>query len=130
MADERFNYLTVTENASLKLAAEPIDRAFPGSVGIYHVGSSLSRADYRDVDVRLILRNEEFERLFGTGDKHPATLDLWFLICWAISEWMQKRTGLPVDFQIQSVATAKAQRNGGLSNALFFGYPPVPAGEG
>lgn len=116
----KVNYLTVSENAALKLACEPINRAFGGGYGIYHVGSSITRHDYRDVDVRLILDDAEFERLFGTGKKSPSTLDLWFLMCWAISEWMKHRTGLPVDFQIQSMAMANTPENDGPRNGLFF----------
>lgn len=121
----RVNYLTVSENASLKLAAEPIDKAFPDSLGIYHVGSSCTRKDYRDVDVRLILPDEEFERLFGKVKPTPARLNLWFLVCWALSEWMQKRTGLPIDFQIQSQAMANVpDHKGHPRNALFFDNSP------
>jgi len=116
----RVNFLTVSEFAALKLAAEPIDRAFPGSYGIYHVGSSIERHDYRDVDVRLIMADEDFERLFGTRKKSPSRLDLWFLFCWALSEWMQRRTGLPIDFQIQSQEMANSPENKGPRNALFF----------
>lgn len=32
----------------------------------FHVGSSLKTKDWRDVDVRLILDDEDFERRFGT----------------------------------------------------------------
>lgn len=121
----RVNFLTVSENAALKLAAEPIHRAFPGSYGIYHVGSSCTRPDYRDVDVRLIIGDETFERHFGAGKKSPACLDLWFLLCWSISEWMQRRTGLPVDFQIQSMAMANVpEHKGHPRNALFFANSP------
>jgi hypothetical protein len=120
-ASSRVNYLTVSENASLKLVCEPIVRSFPDNYGCFHVGSSLTRKDYRDVDVRLILPNAEFERLFGKGPVHPSTLDLWFLVCWAISEWMQKRTGLPIDFQIQAVGS-EDNKDRGPRNALFFGY--------
>lgn len=33
----------------------------------YHVGSSLDRKDWRDVDVRLILPDNEFDVVFGTN---------------------------------------------------------------
>lgn len=118
------NCLTVSENAALKLACEAVDRAFPNSYGVYHVGSSITRRDYRDVDVRCIIGDEDFERLFGPGKKSPATLDLWFLMCWSISEWMQRRTGLPIDFQIQSMAMANTPENNGPRNGLFFADSP------
>ena len=125
MSEEKYrvNFLTVSENAALKLVCEPIERAFPGCFGCYHVGSSITRKDYRDVDVRLVLSNEQFERLFGTGDKSPACLDLWFLFCWAISDWMKRRTGLEVDFQIQSLAMSSQHRDE-PRNALFFANTP------
>lgn len=121
----RVNFLTVSENASLKLAAEPIARVFQDGYGIYHVGSSITRKDYRDVDVRLIVSDELFDRLFGKIDPTPAKLNLWFLMCWALSEWMQKRTGLPIDFQIQSMAMANVPAHKGHPrNALFFDNSP------
>lgn len=122
-AKQRVNFLSVAENASLKLTCEPIFRAFPNCLGVFHVGSSTWRRDYRDVDVRCIIGDDEFERLFGTGKKTPARLDLWFLLCWAISEWMQRRTGMNVDFQIQSMAMA-AEYRGETRNGLFFANSP------
>lgn len=120
----RTNYLTVTENAALKFACEAIDRAFPDNIGVFHVGSSITSQDYRDVDVRLVLADDEFTRMFGPGHKSPATLDFWFLMCWSISEWMQRRTGLPVDFQIQSMTMANTPENKGPRNGLFFANSP------
>jgi len=65
----------------------------------YHVGSSLDRKDWRDVDVRLILPDDEFEERFGTVKNHAnkklAAITLAFC---ALGKEM---TGLPIDFQIQ-----------------------------
>lgn len=120
---DRVNFLTVSENASIKLAAEPIERAFKGCYGIYHVGSSISKPTYRDVDIRLVMEDEQFDALFGPTRATPANLDRWFLICWSLSEWMQKRTGLPIDFQIQRFSETKQYR-GQPRNALFFDNSP------
>jgi hypothetical protein len=66
----------------------------------YHVGSSLKTKEWRDVDVRLILPDDEFEALFGSvknaiGDPKLSAITLAFC---ALGKEM---TGLPIDFQIQ-----------------------------
>lgn len=85
-----------------------VEAAFGDEVGygIFHVGSSLTRADWRDVDVRTMLQDEEFDRLFG-GNR----LRLKFLNV-TISEWLTARTGLPVDFQFQRASDANAEFGG------------------
>ncbi len=65
----------------------------------YHVGSSLRSKQWRDVDVRLILPDDEFETRFGrvrnvTNAKLAA-------VTLAFSALGKEMTGLPVDFQIQ-----------------------------
>lgn len=118
----RFNYLNLVETASLRLAVMGIEKAFPDAFGAYHVGSSLTRADYRDVDVRLILKDAQFEHLFGAGDKSTGHFDFWSLTCLSLSEWLRARTGLPVDFQITSLTEAQKYK-GEPRNALFVTYP-------
>lgn len=120
---ERFNFLTLVQQASLRMACEPIDKAFPDAFGVYHVGSSLTSKDYRDVDVRLILKDEEFERLFGADSKSTGHVDFWCLTCLALSEWITARTGLPIDFQIQSFTRANAENKGKPRNPLMLSYP-------
>lgn len=67
----------------------------------YLVGSAAVGKQWRDVDVRLILPDDEFDTLFPTHTR-PARHDgRWGLLCAAISELARQRTGLPVDFQIQ-----------------------------
>lgn len=66
----------------------------------YHVGSSLERKDWRDVDVRLILDDDEFERRFGkhhSAEFNPKLAAITLAFC-ALGKEM---TGLPIDFQIQ-----------------------------
>lgn len=64
------------------------------------VGSSATSKQWRDVDVRLILPDDEFDKLFPdtTSERGKA---MWGLMCAALSELARQRTGLPVDFQIQ-----------------------------
>jgi hypothetical protein len=59
----------------------------------YLVGSALDRADYRDVDVRIILSNKEYSALEKLVDVDRLGI--------VVSIWGKQVTGLPVDFQIQ-----------------------------
>lgn len=71
----------------------------------YLVGSAAVGKEWRDVDVRLILPDEEFDALFPpVGPDQPD--GRWDLLCAAISELARQRTGLPVDFQIQRASFA------------------------
>lgn len=70
------------------------------------VGSAATSKTWRDVDVRLILPDAEFDALFPEHT-YPARHDgRWGLLCAAISELARVRTGLPVDFQIQCQSIA------------------------
>jgi len=49
-------------------------QAFPEAIGLFIVGSSLQRPDWRDVDLRMMLPDQEFEKLFGDANyasQHP-----------------------------------------------------------
>ncbi len=71
----------------------------------YHVGSSLHSKDWRDVDVRLILPDEEFTALFGTNASAETNPKL-AAITLAFAALGTQMTGLPIDFQIQSQSWA------------------------
>jgi hypothetical protein len=102
----RANYLTVEQAFVLNEACRIVREAFDGiSYGVYHVGSSLYRPDWRDVDVRCIVEPPKWEALFGPGDDAPV---LKFLNV-AISGYLRERTGLPVDFQFQHADRANAE---------------------
>lgn len=70
----------------------------------YHVGSSLHTKDWRDVDVRLLMPDDEFAERFGTGatmaNRKLAAITL------AFSALGTSMTGLPIDFQIQPISHA------------------------
>lgn len=72
----------------------------------YLVGSAAVGKQWRDVDVRLILPDDEFDTLFPAHTQPPRQDGRWGLICAAISELARFRTGLPVDFQIQRMTYA------------------------
>lgn len=101
-----------------------INKAF-GGFGCYLVGSALERRDHRDVDVRYIMGDEEFDAMFRAGDTVRDAY--WSLLCLSISVWLRDVTGLPVDFQIQrqSDCNADPQNNGKRRDALgiFLDYP-------
>lgn len=71
----------------------------------YHVGSSFEKKDgWRDVDVRLILPDEEYDAMFPQHSEgnRPDIMDAkWVAMCLAFSALGKQITGLPIDFQIQ-----------------------------
>lgn len=78
----------------------------------YHVGSSMHGKTWRDVDVRLILDDDEFDALFPGCRFAHQTDAKWGLICAALSVLGQQQTGLPIDFQIQSMTEANSKFGG------------------
>jgi hypothetical protein len=91
---------------------------FEGCCGCYLVGSSLERADWRDVDVRFIIADEGFAKLFPNVRDGAWEWDArWLLLTVSISAWLSKVTGLPVDFQIQPQTHAN-ERHKGQRSAL------------
>jgi hypothetical protein len=116
------HYLGAPEFYALDEACRTIHDAFT-PVGIFLVGSSLTRRDYHDVDVRCILDDEEFARMFpgastsgGDWMKHAR----WAFLSSLISSWLAARTGLKIDFQFQSVSGANSAFDG-PRNALGVG---------
>jgi hypothetical protein len=113
----RADFLPVPQKFNLSAACRFICEAFPGG-GVYLVGSCLEKRDYRDVDVRVILDDQEFDRLFPTlvpeGEQRPTPqLDAtWSLLCTAISLWLGQHSGLPIDFQIQRQTQANEEFKG------------------
>lgn len=83
----------------------------------YHVGSSLSRKDWRDVDVRLILPDDEFAGRFGSvrGYVNPKLAALTL----AFAALGSEMTGLPIDFQIQPQSHANRVYGGQPRSALI-----------
>jgi hypothetical protein len=88
----------------------------------YLVGSSLERRDFRDVDVRTILADEDFDRMFpGMVGHNPERSALWSLVCTSISLYLSEASGLPVDYQIQRRTDANEEHKG-RRNALGIFY--------
>ena len=118
---------------ALELACQHLNRAF-GGFGCYLVGSAMERADWRDIDVRLIMPDSEFLALFPDVElaAHNWEFDpRWLLMTVSISEHLKKVTGLPVDFQFQPQTHANARHKGPRSAlGLRFAKPSKPLGIG
>jgi hypothetical protein len=120
----RSDLLTTEQQYNLDRACEPINRAFDGGPP-YLVGSAMVTAapsdqvagehqrPPRDVDVRLMLDASEFAKVCPTQER-------WELLCLAITTYLRDRTGLPIDFQIQSAEIANSRFNG-FRNPLGMG---------
>lgn len=112
-AVHRANFIGAPECFNLNLACQSINAAFSErSYGCFLVGSALKRKDFRDVDVRVILKDEEFDRLFPVERGNWSLDPLWSLLCAAISGWLSERTGLKIDFQIQRQTDANKEYDG------------------
>jgi hypothetical protein len=94
----------------------------------YLVGSATRGKVWRDVDVRLILPDEQFNALFGA--MRPFGLGAHFsLLCAAISTLGQQYTGLPIDFQFQPMTHANEQYPHGFRQPLGIWFP-MPESDG
>lgn len=105
----RANYLPITGEYLLDEVCRTVNEAW-GGFGCYLVGSCMTRADYRDVDVRLILDDEEFSRRFpGVNPDDPHRSRFWRLTCASMSLFIERHSGLPVDFQVQQQTYANRE---------------------
>jgi hypothetical protein len=86
----------------------------------YHVGSSTQSKQWRDVDVRLMLDDDEFHALFPGYEAARQRDAKWALMCAAISELGKRLTGLPIDFQFQSVSGGNGTYGGQFRNPLWL----------
>lgn len=77
----------------------------------YIVGSSQRGVPWRDVDIRVMVSREEFQRWFGTtwqdGRRHQNPLWRAHMLAW--SKLGQQLTGLPIDFQVERISEANAK---------------------
>lgn len=86
----------------------------------YLVGSALKTTQWRDVDLRLILDDDEWDTMFGVGTKDSMENRKWAIPCAAMSLLGQQITGLPIDFQIQRRTEANAEHEGGRGATGLF----------
>lgn len=116
----RKSYLSTAEFARLNDACVPVTAAF-GSPP-YLVGSATENPGYRDVDLRVILTDEEFDRIFG------GQVLLWSLVCLAIGHYLRDVTGLPIDFQVQRMTEANEKHPTTHRNPMGFTGRPFAGG--
>lgn len=98
---------------ALELACKQINDAFDGRC--YLVGSALQRPDWRDIDIRFMMADDDFAALFPDCHNLEGTWEFdtrWLLMTTTISAWLSKETGLPVDFQFQPLGWANKRHDG------------------
>ena len=128
MAKSRTCQLTTHELHALDAACGLVRRAFghpPYLVGSAGFSAASPDGTYRDVDVRLILDDDEFEAACPTQER-------WELLCLGIGAFLRERTGLPVDFQVQQMTAANSKHDKprnplGMSRAFAGGGDATPA---
>jgi hypothetical protein len=96
----------------LDQACQPLREAFP-DYGPYLVGTATERGPFRDVDVRLIMEDPEYDKLAAAVGM-PA---IWFLGL-SIGQYLASLTGLPIDFQVQRATEANAIHGDKMRNPL------------
>src|ERR1051326_2988658 len=75
----------------------------------YHVGSSVRQKDgWRDVDVRLMLEDAEWDAFLLGPPENPHRSPRWRTLCIVWSTYGRQMTGLPIDFQLQQRTHANA----------------------
>ncbi len=131
----RASFLSPPDFHRLNWACRPITEAFGECP--YLVGSALTRPDFRDIDIRLILDDDTVERMFGassfgiheSGNGQAVRL----LLNIALSDLIAKAAGLPwpIDFQIQSMSEANVPEHKGVRNPMGVRRTPQqPATKG
>lgn len=100
----RIHYIHLPTWQLLNQACVTIRQAFGTP---YLVGSATERPDFRDVDLRVIVSDEEFAGMFAADPtRAPHFNPRWSIICALVSKQLSDATGLPIDFQVQSYTQA------------------------
>lgn len=118
----RANWVPAPHFFELNQACHLLAEAF--GYNFYLVGSAMVKRDYRDVDVRCILGDEEYRALFGDL-VYAGTSARLSVMNAAISCWLAKMTGLPIDFQFQQQTDAnknnpRGENPGRLALGIFI----------
>ena len=116
------HYLPPGAFYALDRACAVVNESIDG-FGCFLVGSCLMRRDYRDVDVRFIMSDEEYNRIFHLPDG-SLRVNFWSFMCVTVGAWLSQQAGVSVDFQIQPQTQANSKHDG-KRNALgvFVRYP-------
>lgn len=103
MTKKRSRFLTTLEQARLDQACFPVRQALGTP---YLVGTVLTGQDWRDVDVRVLMKDEDFDAVFGGREA------LWAWVCQSTTAYLADATGLPIDFQVQRRSEANEKYPG------------------
>lgn len=128
---KKASYVGVPAIFKLKLACMHLEQAYGESFGCYLVGSALDRADWRDVDVVMILDDEGFQREFPDAEIRGGAFECdpkWLIQTVAISEWLKAQSGLPIDFKFQPQTWAN-ERHKGVRHAIGMRVPRALEGS-
>jgi hypothetical protein len=98
---KRSVWLTTYDLHRLDLAVSPLRRLCPD---IYLVGTVLTEPNWRDVDIRMIMSDDEFDEVFSNSL-------LWEVFCLTTTAWLRSETNLPIDFQVQRMTEANEKHN-------------------
>lgn len=135
---DRANYVGAPQVFYLNQACRTINDSFDG-FGCFLVGSSLVKRDWRDVDVRFIMDDGEFDLMFpnsaGKAEGSWVYDAKWSLLCAALAEWLSKVSGLPVDFQFQRQTQANEkypsrEHSRSAIGLVFATAPTEPPAQG
>jgi PBP1b-binding outer membrane lipoprotein LpoB len=103
---QRSTYLSPPDLHRLDWACRPIAVAFGEPP--YLVGSVLTRPDFRDIDIRLILDDDTVQRMFADHPRARLLLNI------ALTDLIARAANAPapIDFQIQSMTEANVSEHG------------------
>lgn len=122
MSERKVSFLTTADFARLNHACLPLVEAF-GWGTTYLVGSSLDKDDYRDIDVRTILKDEDFDAIFSGREF------FWSITCLGIATYLSQVSGLPLDYQIQRRTQANEKFTGVRNPIGTRGRPYAGGGD-
>jgi hypothetical protein len=108
------SYLSTLEFQRLEHACSEVARCLDSPP--YLVGSATERPDFRDVDVRSIMADEEFDRRFGDD------VEFWSLFCLGVSAYLSQVSGLRIDYQVQRRTEANEKHGSKPRNPMGHGY--------
>lgn len=99
-------YLDAPTLLDLESQTSQLRRAFD-PYPLLLVGSCLSSPEFNDVDLRVIMDDADFDRIFGPAKEHHNS-ELWCCVCLAISKQLSANTGLKIDFQVHKRSNVRS----------------------
>lgn len=120
------SYVGMPASMHLDMFGRVVKWAF-GTMPFLVGSATYKKLNWRDVDVRLILDDETFEKLDIGKPGDDASNAKWMSLCMAYSALGKEMTGLPIDFQIQqrTWANKKYDRTKRRGQRIPLGMFPV-----